>query len=299
MESSTAIRLFEEIIPWTNGDQRAPHKPLLVLYAFGCWLRGEFSIPYSVARKPLARLLTEFGPPRKVCHPEQPFWRLQRNRVWEVTSTGTLIAGKDGAPSSSELIRKCAIGRFPKRLQAAFRKDPTLIPQITRQLLAAHFPLSLHNDICTAVGLSEENKTGSVGPGRDPNFRKLVLKTYEQRCAVCGLQLLLSGIAIAIEAAHIKWHQAAGPATTQNGIALCVLHHKVFDLGAFTIGAKYEILVSDEVTGLSGLTEHLLNFHGKPLLPPIHAESAPAIEYIEWHRREVFRGRPRPATTSV
>src|SRR5436189_6378643 len=35
--------------------------------------------------------------------------------------------------------------------------------------------------------------------------------------------------------AHIRWHQAGGPDIENNGLALCVLHHKTFDLGAFTL----------------------------------------------------------------
>ena len=37
---------------------------------------------------------------------------------------------------------------------------------------------------------------------------------------------------LGIEAAHIKWHQAGGPDTEDNGLALCTLHHKRFDRGA-------------------------------------------------------------------
>jgi len=69
---------------------------------------------------------------------------------------------------------------------------------------------------------------------RDPAFRQKVLKAYEWRCAVCGFDVKLGTVAIALDAAHIRWHQAGGPDVENNGLALCVLHHKTFDLGAFT-----------------------------------------------------------------
>jgi putative restriction endonuclease len=292
-ERSKIRALFESLTVWSRGDQRAPHKPLLILYALGRWLRGEAEIQFSSAKDDLARLLTDFGPPRKVCHPEQPFWRLQKDGIWTVRASSRLVLGKDGCPSSSELIRKRAKGQFRKELQAAFRRSRALVREVERQLLAAHFPTTLHDDIRTAVGLDVGDEPAAAGE-RDPNFRRLVLMGYEHRCAVCGLQLLLSGMPIALEAAHIKWHQAAGPASLQNGLALCVFHHKVFDLGAFTISRDLTVVVSDEASGLAGLTEHLLAYHGKPISRPIHSEAIPAREYIEWHRREVFRGRPRP-----
>jgi putative restriction endonuclease len=43
---------------------------------------------------------------------------------------------------------------------------------------------------------------------------------------------------LGLEAAHIKWFQAGGPDIEANGLAMCSLHHKLFDLGVFTIAVK-------------------------------------------------------------
>jgi putative restriction endonuclease len=69
----------------------------------------------------------------------------------------------------------------------------------------------------------------------DPQFRLRVLTAYEYRCAVCGFDVRLGSVSIALDAAHIRWHQAGGPELERNGLALCVLHHKTFDLGALTV----------------------------------------------------------------
>jgi putative restriction endonuclease len=63
-----------------------------------------------------------------------------------------------------------------------------------------------------------------------------------------------------LEAAHIKWHQAGGPDVETNGVALCVLHHRVFDLGAFTINSQLTILVSEKANG-SGFSQEFLRRH--------------------------------------
>lgn len=74
--SKALLSQFEQLTTWFSGEQRAPHKPLLVLLALGEWSRGNSSVKFSETAKTLAELLQRFGPPRKTYHPEHPFWRL-------------------------------------------------------------------------------------------------------------------------------------------------------------------------------------------------------------------------------
>jgi putative restriction endonuclease len=69
--------------------------------------------------------------------------------------------------------------------------------------------------------------------------------------AVTGWDLRISNANAGLEAAHIKWHTAGGPSVEANGIALNSLHHKLFDLGAFTLSIEDvpRILVSQDVHG--------------------------------------------------
>lgn len=124
---------------------------------------------------------------------------------------------------------------------------------------------------------------------RDPRFRTRVLTAYEYRCAMCGLDLRMGNVTIALEAAHIQWHQAGGPDTEENGVALCSLHHKVFDLGAFTIHTDYRVLVSEIANGSGQFQQALLRHHRQPISRPTRPEYAPALQFLGWHRREVFK----------
>ena len=57
------------INPWKNSKtgERAPHKPLLILYALGQLLcEGKNHIRFAEFYEPFTHLLEEFGPPRKV-----------------------------------------------------------------------------------------------------------------------------------------------------------------------------------------------------------------------------------------
>lgn len=45
-----------------------------------------------------------------------------------------------------------------------------------------------------------------------------------------GFNVRLGHQLVGVDAAHIQWHQAGGPDTEENGIALCSLHHKCLTL---------------------------------------------------------------------
>jgi putative restriction endonuclease len=72
-----------------------------------------------------------------------------------------------------------------------------------------------------------------------------------------------------------------------------VLHHKVFDLGAFTLTPDWVLVVSDQVNGTTGLQEALLDHHGRKVRPPQRREWRPESVFLDWHKREVFKGEAR------
>ena len=294
MTRDEVLHQFDRLNVWSRGGQRAPHKPLLALLALGRWQRGETAdVSFDKLVGPLTELLKEFGPPRQSYHPEYPFWRLQNDGVWAVHATGALKARQGNTdPPKSELLAHDARGGFSADVQAALRSEPTLAPEIATRLLVSHFPESIHPDILAAVGLSLDADLQAARK-RDPQFRRRVLTAYEYRCAVCGFDVRLGTVSIALDAAHIRWHQAGGPSEESNGLALCVLHHKTFDLGAFTINPEGVLLVSDQAHGTEGFHQALLRHHGGRIAQPQRPVWKPALEHLDWHAREVFRGAAR------
>ena len=292
MSSETVQEQFDKLGVWARGGQRAPHKPLLVLYALGKWARGESEqLYFADAEADLTLLLKEFGPSRRSHHPEYPFWWLQNDGVWVVQADGTLKPRKaKNNPPKRELLAQNAWGMFSAEVRDAFRASPVLVTQIATRLLEQHFPESLHNDILESVGLSLD--TSVTQRKRDPKFRLRVLTAYEYRCAVCGFDVRLGSVSIAIDAAHIQWHQAGGPDLECNGLALCVLHHKTFDLGVFTVNNGV-LLVSDQANGTAGFQESLMIYHGKPIRSAQRPNWWPEPKYLAWHKREVFKGEAR------
>ena len=295
--------LVNQLSVWRKGDQRAPHKPLLLLLALGRCLRGEPRLAsYSEVDPPLRRLLADFGPPRRSIHPEFPFWYLQNDGLWELAHSDRLVVKSRRSPSKGKLLEHDIQGGFSEPVQRVLKDDPALVAELAGKLLETHFPATLHGDILQAVGIDLDFPAG-VRRSRDPEFRSRVLRAYEYRCAVCGFDVRMGASPVALEAAHIQWHQAGGPDIENNGIALCVLHHRLFDRGAFALVEGMRLVVSEEAYGTAGFEEWLLRFHGAQLRPPQGPDYYPEARFTDWHVREVFRGRFRylednPCTSS-
>lgn len=75
---------------------------------------------------------------------------------------------------------------------------------------------------------------------RDRRFSEKVLSAYSHRCAFCGVQLRL------LDGAHILpvAHPDSNDRVT-NGVALCALHHRAYDMSLVTFDQSYSILVRE------------------------------------------------------
>jgi putative restriction endonuclease len=175
----------------SHDGQRLPHKPLLVLLALGRWASGDHGpIPFAEVEKKLSALLQTYGP-KGAGNPQEPFWRLRRDGVWELDGTGHLAAPDAVAPPGLKELRAGVTGRFNADVRQTLEADPTLVTRLARAVLDEHFPPSLQPDIADAVGL-DLSATAPPTPtakrkARDPEFRDRVLTAYGNRCALCGM----------------------------------------------------------------------------------------------------------------
>ena len=281
------VNRFSKVTMWKRGGERAPHKPLLILYALAGLQRGEPRlVPFEQIETDLGKLLRDFGPPRAT-RPEYPFWHLQSDGLWVIPEREVLQADIDSAPHRHNprltVIRTAnTSGGLPPELYDDLRARPVLVNTIVDNVLEDNFPPSLHQDILEAVGMpwvtvAKKNR-------RDPAFRETILRIYEHRCAVCGYDGMLGNTDLGIEAAHIRWHAAGGSDTEDNGLALCSFHHKIFDRGAIGLDDDRRILISQHVRGSERIDELLFRHHGAQLRPPQAGQSPPASHNIRWHR---------------
>ena len=231
MDKEAIIQKFEQLKVWRNADKRAPHKPLLVMYAIGRLRQdGNRLLPYSEIDDNLGNLLREFGPRQTNYGTQYPFWRLQNDEIWEISHADKIGLTSSRDALKSDLVRYNVSGGFLEDIAYQLQSDSKLSFEIIQSLLDAHFPSSFHEDILQAVGIEFSSQTSNQ-QRNIPNFRANILKAYEYKCAICGFDVKLRHQPVALEASHIKWHQAEGPDTEDNGLALCSLHHKLFDRG--------------------------------------------------------------------
>ena len=204
MKNSEIRGRLSKITVWKRGGQRAPHKPLLALYVLGRYLRrDERLISYADVDRDLRELLIEFGPQRQSYHPDYPFWRLQNDGVWELSNAERLDVPKGKDAKKTDLLRYDVHGGFKKEIYHKVIKDKVLLAGITKDLLEANFPSTIHEDILQAVGLDVDIETTTTIK-RSPLFREKVLRAYEYCCAVCGFNVRVGNSLVALEAAHIK-----------------------------------------------------------------------------------------------
>lgn len=248
---------------WKRANEQAPHKPLLLLLALSdLHNAGRRWLPFSEVEQRLPGLLREFGPRRTQANANYPFWRLQTDGIWTVRDAERFTRNSSGDVSTGQLRSAHAEGGFTDETYRLLKQQPGLLGDLVSRILETHFPETMHDDIRQALGLDTLYEMAAAQPAadrrvRDPRFRELVLNAYGRQCAICGFQLRMGDALVGLDAAHIQWHQAGGPAIVQNGLALCVLHHKLFDRGVFTVLEGLTVAVSELAKGAAVLGDAL------------------------------------------
>jgi putative restriction endonuclease len=194
-------------------------------------------------------------------------------------------------PLRTELRKWRFCGGFTGPIFDELKRRPEAVRELALEILAAHFPESLHDSLVNAVGLELEGTTRSSR--RDSEFRRSVVAAWGHRCAFCGYAVQLDNADVGLEAAHIRWCQFGGPDTTDNGLACCSIHHQAFDHGAITVSDQLLILASSRLHGSGRFEDLFLKLHGSPLPMPSLQAARPKREFLSWHRTEVFRGLAR------
>lgn len=123
---------------------------------------------------------------------------------------------------------------------------------------------------------------------RDASFARQVKRAYRARCAMSGLALRNGGGRPEVEAAHIIPIAAQGPDSLRNGLALSGTLHWMFDRGLVAVDSQHCILVASQGVSADAITR-LLTPDRRLILPPDPA-AHPHPEFLNWHRRRIFKG---------
>jgi len=276
--------------------RRSPHKPLLALLALGKLVNeGTSALPWSEAESRLAAVIGEFGPATLTAPAQSaayPFTRLRSDGVWTLDVDVPM-------DRVGPLREQPVTGRFAPDVEAQLQRSPGLAFEAARMLVASHFPESLWPDVLGAVGLETEQVLGApdlVTRGeevrrRSAAWRTELIEAWDRQCAFCGYDGQIAGAPVGLDAAHVRWFAFDGPDELDNGLALCVLHHKLFDRGVLGLDGDHRVLVSGVFTARTGVGKAVYELAGRQL-DPRPGTAVPRPEHVDWHRAEVFKGEP-------
>ena len=139
---------------WKRGSQKAPHKPLLLLYAIGRWSHGQRIFSWLEVQESVSILIEQFGGNTNP-NVSNPFVRLTKDmggRLWQID--GELVLGPSDNPSVSSLNKNNNKARFHPDFEKLLL-DKDYFDVIVKQILIDHFKKSQFDDIIRACGLPQ------------------------------------------------------------------------------------------------------------------------------------------------
>jgi putative restriction endonuclease len=122
---------------------------------------------------------------------------------------------------------------------------------------------------------------------RDRVFRRVVLRAYDERCAITGLRLINGSGRAEVAAAHIRPVEANGPDIVSNGIALSGTAHWMFDRGLISLADNLEILISRHTNDPEGVRS-IINKSGRAISPR-RISDHPHPHFLKWHREHCLK----------
>ncbi len=294
--------------------RKAPHKPLLVLAVIDLVRQGAISSPVIDVTGDLVELNELFNSYwRRVAplgHSSSiafPFSRLNGEPFWTLLSSDghEVDARRLNINSVTQLRRHACAARIDVELFALMRDDAGA--QALRQvLLEAHFSPEGQQALAEQIAINDEAfsysrdlyekahqplvaetvEAAQYKPvARDQGFRRVVVSTYNHRCALCGLRIVTPEGHTAVDAAHIvPWSKSQND-DIRNGMALCKLCHWAFDEGMVGVSQEFRVITSRQIGTDPNVPGVLQTLSGRNILSPTERALWPAQEYLAQHRR--------------
>jgi putative restriction endonuclease len=296
--------------------RRAPHKPILLLAVLDLVHRGVITTPFIDIGDDLVELNELFNlywrrvvPVGQTSSIAFPFSRLDREPFWQLVpqSREIITPAIINNTSSVSNLRKYALG-------AKLDDELFLIMQscegreaLREALLASCFSSAaaillreqslINRDAFYYSRLLEEkshqplvkeiSEADNYQPAaRDQGFRRIVVKTYDHRCALCGIRIVTPDGHTVVEAAHIiPWSESQND-DIRNGMALCRTCHWGFDEGMLGVSDSYTVITSRSIGTDPNFPGLLTLLSGRGMILPTTKIHHPAQENLAQHRRK-------------
>lgn len=295
---------------------RAPHKPILLLAVMDLVERGVIASCFVDISTDLIELNDLFNlywrrimPISQTSSIAFPFPRLNSEPFWElvpqpgsaitpalINSTTSIVSLRRyalGARIDDDLFRimQSAAGRMALRetlLQSCFSEEAQTQLREQSTVNSEAFSYSMLLEEKSHLPLVKETlEADSYRPAaRDQGFRRIVVSTYDHRCALCGIRIVTPDGHTVVEAAHIiPWSDTRND-DIRNGMALCRLCHWGFDEGMLGVSHNYTVITSASISLTPNFAGPLQTLSGRGIIPPTDEALLPAREYLGEHRRK-------------
>lgn len=197
-----------------------------------------------------------------------------------VLNEGGRISGRAQAA-----VRPISPTDFDRILSLGLDEHNALLPRLDQPNFGAGFA-----ETQTPFAFEQERERLAIVTNRvvrDRVFRRVVLRAYDERCAITGLKLINGGGRAEVDAAHIRPVEADGPDIVNNGIALSGTAHWMFDRGLISLSDNLDILISRQANDPEGIRS-FVNRTGRAVAPP-NPHERPHSRFLQWHRGNCFK----------
>ena len=182
-------------------------------------------------------------------------------------------------------VRPISPEDFDRIVELGFDENEPLLPRIDTDVPSPNF-----DEAQTPFTFYQQRDRVSVTISRimrDRVFRRVVLRAYDERCAITGLRLINGSGRAEVAAAHIRPVEANGPDIVSNGIALSGTAHWMFDRGLISLADDLNILISRQTNDPEGIRS-IVNKSGRALQPR-RISDRPHPHFLKWHREHCFK----------
>jgi putative restriction endonuclease len=182
-------------------------------------------------------------------------------------------------------VRPISPEDFRRIVELGFEEKVPLLPRFDNEIPAPGF-----DEEQVPFRFDEQRDRVSVTVSRilrDRVFRRVVLRAYDERCAITGLKLINGRGRAEVAAAHIRPVEASGPDIVSNGIALSGTAHWMFDRGLISLADDLEILISRQTNNPQEIRS-IINKSGHALAPH-RISDRPHPHFLKWHRENCFK----------
>src|ERR1700680_2137528 len=182
-------------------------------------------------------------------------------------------------------VRPISPSDFNRIIDLGFEEGVPLLPRLDDDLSSSCF-----DEEQAPFKFDQQRDRTSVTISRilrDRVFRRVVLRAYDERCAITGLKLINGSGRAEVAAAHIRPVEASGPDIISNGIALSGTAHWMFDRGLISLADDLEILTSRQTNDPESVRS-IINKSGRALAPR-RMSDRPHPHFLEWHREHCFK----------